>query len=186
MQFSGDDQYLLSCSRDRQWCLFKRTESDGFNFELFKTFKDAHTRIIWGVSWSHEDNLFATCSREKQKGVKIWHGVGDQTPQENIGAPHSELPVNEVQASTAVKFFPSMVRGSYNLMVGLETGQLMIWRLNDDKTWAKIKEFDPFYSHSLSVKRIQFNLRFSEPDDNQYTVATCSSDQSVRIFKITL
>ena len=64
LEFSHDDQYLLSCSRDRQWCLFRRVESS-MNFELLKKFKDAHSRIIWGISWSHDDHLFATGSREK-------------------------------------------------------------------------------------------------------------------------
>ena len=68
LEFTHDDQYLLSCSRDRQWALFKRdtTESDPFKFTLVKKMKDAHQRIIWGISWSYDDALFATASREKQ------------------------------------------------------------------------------------------------------------------------
>ena len=64
MQFSADDQYLLSCSRDRQWCLFQR-KPDSLEFSLIKKMKDAHSRIIWGIAWSHDDQLFATASREK-------------------------------------------------------------------------------------------------------------------------
>lgn len=74
LEFSNDDQFLLSCSRDRQWTLFKRDEAS-INFCLHKKFKDAHQRIIWGISWSHDDAFFATCSREKQHAVKIWHGT---------------------------------------------------------------------------------------------------------------
>ena len=48
-----------------------------FNFKLIKKEKDAHARIIWGVSWSHDDYLFATGSREKPMGVKVWSGVLD-------------------------------------------------------------------------------------------------------------
>lgn len=78
LQFSVDDQYLLSCSRDRQWCLFKREAADSFNFSLVKKVKDAHSRIIWGISWSHDDHFFATCSREKQKSVKVWYGPASE------------------------------------------------------------------------------------------------------------
>lgn len=40
--------------------------------------KEAHTRIIWGISWSHDDKLFASASREKNKSVKIWAGIGNE------------------------------------------------------------------------------------------------------------
>ena len=75
LEFSKCDQYLLSCSRDRSWALFKRTKPDDLQFSLFKKVKDAHSRIIWGVSWSHDDAYFATASREKQKSVKVWQGI---------------------------------------------------------------------------------------------------------------
>ena len=49
--------------------------------------KDAHTRIIWGISWSHDDAFYATASREKLKSVKVWKGKGDY-----IGTLSSEIP----------------------------------------------------------------------------------------------
>ena len=77
LEFSKCDNYLLSCSRDRSWALFKRSQPEELQFTLLKKMKDAHLRIIWGVNWSHEDALFATASREKQKSVKLWHGIGN-------------------------------------------------------------------------------------------------------------
>ena len=89
-----------------------------------KKFKDAHQRIIWGVSWSHDDLFFATGSREKQMAVKVWHGPSS----ENAGTLASELPLNAVASTTALSFFPkSSKSGKYNLLVGLESGSLMIW-----------------------------------------------------------
>ena len=62
-------------------------------------------------------------------------------------------------------------------MVGLETGGLMIWKLTDEtKTWTKLIDVASYYAHTLSVKRIKFNVRFSEPEAGHYTVATCASD----------
>jgi WD40 repeat protein len=55
------------------WAMFKR--HDGCQFTLFKKLKDAHQRIIWSVNFSHDDSLFATASREKQSGIKVWHGA---------------------------------------------------------------------------------------------------------------
>jgi elongator complex protein 2 len=65
LEFSKCDSYLLSCSRDRSWALFKRSAPDELQFIMVKKLKDAHSRIIWGISWSHDDALFATASREK-------------------------------------------------------------------------------------------------------------------------
>ena len=98
------------------------------NFSLIKKMKDAHSRIIWGISWSHDDKLFATCSREKQKAVKIWHGSDSDG---EIGSLHSELPANAASASTAISFFPSYFGDTRYLMIGLETGALMVWKLGE-------------------------------------------------------
>ncbi len=86
-----------------------------------KKLKDAHTRIIWGVSWSHDDLLFATASREKQKSIKVWSGIG-----EDLGALHSELP-EENPSATAVRFLPGFHKGFYGLAVGLESGDIFFW-----------------------------------------------------------
>ena len=75
MEFNKSGQYLLSCSRDRSWAIFKRETTDNFDFTLVKRMKDVHSRIIWGISWSHDDALFASASREKQKSIKVWNGL---------------------------------------------------------------------------------------------------------------
>ena len=93
------------------------------------------------------------------------------------GSLHSELPANAASSSTAISFFPSLVRDTYTLLIGLESGTLMVWSLAaDGKTWGKLGQVAPYFSHSLSVKRIKFNKRFSDVEKENYTVATCSSD----------
>lgn len=174
LEFSKCDQFLLSCSRDRQWVLYKR-EQDSFNFTLLKKEKDAHSRIIWGISWSHDSKLFATCSREKQHAVKIWHGNSAEASEEGkIGTLHSELPVNCSASSTAISFFPVLVQDTFALMVGQESGTVAAWSLGQNLTWHKIAEIPAFYGHSLSVRRIKFNRRLQS--ENDFTVATCASD----------
>lgn len=72
------------------------------------------------------------------------------------------------------------------LLVGSDTGNLAVWKISADLTWVKLAEVASHHSHSLSVKRIRFNLRFSQPNENRFTVATCGSDQTVRIYRINL
>jgi hypothetical protein len=81
------------------------------NFKLIRKEKDAHARIIWGISWSHDDLLFATGSREKPFGVKVWTGIKDK--EDGIGKSHSMLPKNSVPDTTAIQFLPSLIRGEY-------------------------------------------------------------------------
>ena len=70
VRFSHNDEWLLTVSRDRLWSLSKRMEGDE-NTPYHPVAKNkAHARIIWDCSWSHDDTMFATGSRDKT--VKIW------------------------------------------------------------------------------------------------------------------
>jgi elongator complex protein 2 len=64
----------LSCGKDRLWAIFARSKENKFEFKLTTKLANAHTRIIWGISWAHDDSMFATASREKQSSVKFWTG----------------------------------------------------------------------------------------------------------------
>lgn len=67
LKFSHDDKYLLSVSRDRLWSIYEKVEDQsdiGYTYQLASQAK-AHARIIWDCSWSHDDTLFATASRDK-------------------------------------------------------------------------------------------------------------------------
>ena len=44
-----------------------------FQFDLLYRTKEAHSRIVWALSWSHDDTLYATASRENKKSVKSLH-----------------------------------------------------------------------------------------------------------------
>ena len=88
-KFSHNDKYLLTVSRDRIWSIFERCD-EGIYYKIpfntsfqekiltihkyvyigttpykFVTKNKAHSRIIWDCSWSHNDTLFATGSRDK-------------------------------------------------------------------------------------------------------------------------
>ena len=117
MEFSKKDDHLLACTRDRQVLLFKRQE--GFKFALAKRVKEAHTRILWALSWSHDDLFFATASRENKESVKIWDAQSVEMA--------SALPAKSVPNATSLQFFPRTVQDEYALAVGQENGSITIW-----------------------------------------------------------
>lgn len=185
LEFNKSDQYLLGCTRDRQILMFKR--GDNYQFTLHFKLKEAHTRIIWALSWSHDDALFATASRENKKSVKVWKGL------ENGELPkactmHSELPHGQLPQATCLQFLPKLMNDAYTLVVGLETGELSIWSMNSSNpvSWQKLLDFSSYITHGLTVRRIRCGLVTRTPDDKEvFTVATCGNDHCVRIFTIT-
>jgi elongator complex protein 2 len=93
----------------------------------------AHTRIIWGISWAHDDSMFATASREKGKAVKFWNG----TNSNEMGKLCGDLPEKEIDNVTAISFFPRLVRNQYAMLTGVYTGQMNVWILSSEqKSWV--------------------------------------------------
>lgn len=186
MEFSKNDMWLLACTRDRQVLLFKRQSPDNYEFTLGKRLKEAHTRIIWALNWSHDDVFFATASRENKKSVKIWNGMADE---DKLGTLHSMLPAGQVPSATSLQFFPETIQWpgsdekSYALLVGLETGALSIWTQRGE-TWNLVHNIASYLTHGLTVRRIKFGQYESSDRGNKYTVGTCGNDHTVRIFEI--
>lgn len=62
-------RYLLTVSKDRQLCLFAKTDSGAAElaeggtpvppYQLLSAVK-AHKRIVWSCSWAPDDKFFAT------------------------------------------------------------------------------------------------------------------------------
>ena len=171
-------------SRDRQWCLFKRQAPDSFKFDLVHKEKDAHTRIIWGCSWAHDDSFFVTVSREKHDSVKLWTGVNQTSA--SPGQYVAKVPDSKAPSATAVSFFPSKIDGNYAFVVGLESGAIQAWLTNTDPAaaWTLMFSFPDYWAHAQAVRRIKFNVTKADSREEKYTIATCSNDHSVRVFEI--
>ncbi|KAI8059417.1 WD40-repeat-containing domain protein [Gilbertella persicaria] len=98
VQFSHNDRWLLTVSRDRLWSISERTQDPETPYRLVAKSK-AHARIIWDCSWSHDDKLFVTGSRDKT--LKVWTSEN----WECVATIKCE------EAITAVDFAPIAVNG---------------------------------------------------------------------------
>ena len=71
LAFSHDDKFLLSVSRDRNWCLYEFLDGE---YRVSKS-SQAHARMIYCCAWSPEDKIFLTGSRDKR--LKLWNKQGE-------------------------------------------------------------------------------------------------------------
>jgi hypothetical protein len=111
--------------------------------------------------------------------VKLWHGVGDK-----LGENHSELGT-DVPNVTAIRFLPT--HKETMLVTGQETGDLRVWKLSSNTTsWVNVYTVDSRLSHSSAVKRMKFREEklAKNGENSEFTLATCGSDWTVRVFQI--
>ncbi|KAF8934778.1 Elongator subunit elp2 [Dissophora ornata] len=137
VKFSHNDKYLLSISRDRLWSLFERVEDPNAAdpYKLVVSNK-AHARILWDCSWSHDDSLFATGSRDKT--IKVWAATSWSTSVATIKLP---------EAVTAVEFAPQVPgreekAKEHILAAGLEDGRIFLFRClaESPQEWTPLGE----------------------------------------------
>ncbi|GKU90268.1 hypothetical protein SLEP1_g4277 [Rubroshorea leprosula] len=191
MQFSHDDNLLLTVSRDRQFSIFtiNQTGTGDVNFNLLAR-QEAHKRIIWACSWNPFGHEFATGSRDKT--VKIW-------------VVEKEFSVKQIQtlpqfnsSITALSWIGLDCQQNHGLLaVGMENGLIELWNLsikrtNDGSTTlpactaAIAIQFDSFICHVSAVNRLAW--RNSEKSENctSMQLASCGADHCVRLFEVTV
>eukprot|EP00002_Diphylleia_rotans_P020562 TRINITY_DN3989_c0_g1_i2.p1 TRINITY_DN3989_c0_g1~~TRINITY_DN3989_c0_g1_i2.p1 ORF type:complete len:792 (-),score=139.94 TRINITY_DN3989_c0_g1_i2:378-2753(-) len=151
LQFSPNDNYLLSVSRDRHFVLYSKVSDDSEEGYSYKEVADvdAHERIIWGCAWSPLGDSFATGSRDKK--VKIW-----AVEEGSKCALRQTLPSFSCGV-TAVDWC-RVTRGesaSDVLAVGLEDGSISIWvRVEHEFTRTAI--IDSIISPVSTIKRLRW------------------------------
>ncbi|GAB1600873.1 elongator complex protein 2-like [Argonauta hians] len=194
LAFSYNGHYLLAVSRDRTWTLFKRSIDQEIPFRKIASVDkktSAHSRIIWSCCWSHDDCYFVTASRDKK--VILWPSP---PLSEDITSIQPKDSVTFKDSVTAVDMAPSFISDNrYLLSAGLDNGtiELLTWSPDHQTPWKCIKVLDTI-SHHLTVKRLKFSRvqnsdhQQNEEDDSkqQFLLASCGSDHSVRIFNISL
>ena len=122
LQFSEDDQFLLSVGRDRQWALFERKIRLPEMYALKCANPKAHSRMVLAGAWAPlmAGRSFATASRDKT--IKIW-----KAKQENFVC-DTTIPASS--PVTAVDYFPSLTNGKNLLAIGTESGDITLYYLD--------------------------------------------------------
>ncbi|EGZ30155.1 hypothetical protein PHYSODRAFT_258381 [Phytophthora sojae] len=179
LAFSPNDLYLLSVSRDRQFCLYERQPNSDGKFALVESVK-AHRRIIWSCSWSPDSSLFALGSRDQS--FSLWSRTSGKWGRICD-------PVAYDAAVTAVAFLPSALSnsGGYLLAVGLETGAIELFTMSKidedvaEVTCSRIDELAWEISPSGAVSRLEW---CPAKNEGEFVLAAASSDSSVRVYNL--
>lgn len=135
LRFSGDDRYLLSVGRDRQWAVFERREAEmegEMGYTLLQAEPKGHTRMILDGAWAPvvdklgQSRVFATAGRDKS--VKVWAMKED-------GKFALAAKILDDQPVTAVDILPRLTKeGSLALASGNDTGKISIHTLKVDSS----------------------------------------------------
>ncbi|WOL06613.1 elongator complex protein 2 [Canna indica] len=186
MEFSHDDSFLLSVSRDRHLSVFSINRSGEASHHLIAK-REAHKRIIWACSWNPFGHEFATGSRDKT--VKIWGIEGGSSVKQLCILPQFH---DSVTALAWVGCDRS--RNAGIIAVGMDDGLLELWNVSGGRVSAGDSHlspfnavlairFDPFLCHVSTVLRLSWK-DLGAGDSMSIELASCGADQSVRVFKV--
>ncbi|KAI4357741.1 hypothetical protein L6164_001672 [Bauhinia variegata] len=189
MEFSHDDRFLLTVSRDRQFSVFTitRTGTGDVSYNLLAR-QEGHKRIIWSCSWNPHGYEFATGSRDKT--VKIWAVERASSVRLLTTLPPLASSV------TALSWVGLHDRRNDGLLaIGMENGLIELWSLSykraDDGSIAApglaaslFVRVDPFLCHVSAVNRLAW--RKKSEDGTNMQLASCGVDNCVRVFDVTV
>ena len=174
---------------------------------LFRSSK-AHERIVWGCSWSYDNNFVITGSRDKT--VKIWKMDNIEEAKQIYLASASKITDEESddkpKKKKSVSPFPLLAKMSFDspvtacefvdfkkyghivpehqylFAVGLEDGNIVICTIVDGTTPEIVCKIEPQLCHVETVRRLQWRQIKKENDQYSWQLVSCSTDTSVRLF----
>lgn len=130
-----------------------------------------HSRVIWSVCWSPDNQYFMTSSRDKQVIVwKLNHSTSKVSPcpDEHI------LKLNE--SAYSIDISNRLVDGDrYLVAFGIENGDLILSTWSPNGGYTQLKELKQF--HTISIRKVTFNR-------DGDLLATCGDDCFVRIVSV--
>ncbi|KAI9356210.1 quinon protein alcohol dehydrogenase-like superfamily [Zopfochytrium polystomum] len=174
LQFSPKDDWLLSGGRDRVWSLFRKTANGLFSLAVNNS--KSHSRIIWDCSWAPDSNLFATGSRDRM--VKLWSLALALKGEE----PSATLKFDVGVMSLA--FSPNTSDGRYLLAIGMENGQIHIYKgasVSSGFDFTVLVSLDSSVCPVAAVNDLKWKPRTEE---GREFLACGSEDTSFRLFKV--
>ncbi|GBM59661.1 Elongator complex protein 2 [Araneus ventricosus] len=188
LEFSPDDQYLLSVSRDRMWAVYSYVPQEPSVYKKVANLdkkSGVHARIIWSCAWSFDSLHFATSSRDKK--VAMWGKNKDESPEFSL----CSKPLDVEDSATAVSIAPCLVKNKYLTAIGLENGSIILSIFSNDTGWEILKKLDQNIAHHLNVNRLKFSPVLGEAgcrekNTDVLQLASCSNDHHMKIYNIFL
>ena len=206
LRFSHSGEFLLAVCRDRTFHLYRRDSNDlNLMVQCSSLVKNTspHARIIWTADWSHDDQIFATGSRDLKvrwfqqilllfnicfflNQIMLWDrqeviasGMDQQpSPAFTVGPLKSAI--------TALSFAPCGSNSNYLFAAGLESGEIVLFKVSKSEgKWGAV-EVEKFNTDICPAKSIS-KLTFQPKNDSNYDklILACSStDWSVRLFEV--
>ena len=151
----------------------------------------AHARIIWGLAWSPDSNLFATASRDGS--VKLWHCSSLSNNAKPVATMSLGLPVTAIAFEARQRSVVDSTVSShqYKLAMGFENGKVTVHEVSQGDgvvSTTTLWESPVQSSHCAPVRRICWQAGESDcpngTSDSRTRFATCADDHCIRIFRI--
>lgn len=178
LSFSADDCYLLSVGRDRQWAIFKRSDSDLTTFTKFTSDPKGHSRMILGAAWAPTttNHVFATAGRDKS--VKVW-----QKSEETFAC---KATVRLTSAVSAIDFLSTIYKGSFIIAVGEDNGVISIHQIATATfEVTHLITIDKETSPSKTITQLSWRpVVAGTESEGHFELAVASQDTSTRIYAI--
>ncbi|XP_054712715.1 elongator complex protein 2-like [Uloborus diversus] len=188
LEFSPDDEYLLSVSRDRMWAVYRSFPDQSPPYQKIASLdkkNSVHSRIIWSCSWTFDSLFFATASRDKK--VAVWGKIAAEKDEFLLSSKALEVE----DSATAISFAPSSINNRYIFAVGLESGCIILGAWSKELGFAICATLKQNIAHHMNVNRLRFSPTAGEAGSknnksNMFQLSSCSSDNHVKIYNVSV
>lgn len=175
LEFSPCGEFLASVGRDRRLCIFK-THSTGYS--RVSSIK-AHSRVLWGVTWSPDSNYIFTASRDST--IKCWRVQGDGRME--------DTPVATVSCGSSPRTLASSLGSSGDILLasGLEDGKIEIFNVSNKGNVVSIdliSAIPTWLQHAGAVRRVLWRPSTQSHDKQGMILSSVGDDHSVKIWNI--